>query len=113
MFSHNIPVQYVRLETQLATLIFGDSFLRYNFRENANNASTTFSLLFMKGFTTAIISLWNCCYLFDSHSRDERGLIGIDGTSVLMKFNDLFKIEKYIQVAYLEYRDRQQTYFQI
>ena len=36
-----------------------------------------------------------------------------DGTSVLMKFNDLFEIEKYIQVAYLEYRDRQQAYFQI
>ena len=27
MFSHNIPVQYVRLETQLATPTFGDSFL--------------------------------------------------------------------------------------
>ena len=37
----------------------------------------------------------------------------IDGTSVLMKFNNLFEIEKYIQVAYLEYRDRQQVYFQI
>ena len=24
MFSHNIPVRYVRLETQLATLTFGD-----------------------------------------------------------------------------------------
>ena len=33
--------------------------------------------------------------------------------SVLIKFNDLFEIEKYIQVPYLEYRDRQQAYFQI
>ena len=41
MFSHNIPVRYVRLETQLATRSFGDSFLRDAFRENANNASTT------------------------------------------------------------------------
>ena len=30
-----------------------------------------------------------------------------------MKFNDLFENEKYIQVAYLECRDRQQAYFQI
>ena len=30
-----------------------------------------------------------------------------------MKFNDLFDIEKYIQVTYLEYRDRQQASFQI
>ena len=67
----------------------------------------------MEGFTAAIISSGNCYYLFDLHSRDERGLSVIDGTSVLMKFNDLFEIEKLIQVAYLEYRDRQQAYFQI
>ena len=67
----------------------------------------------MEGFTTAIISSGNCYYLFDSHSRDEKGLSVINGVSVLMKFNDLFEIEKYIQVAYLEYRDRQQAYFQI
>ena len=97
----------------MATLTFGDSFLRDVFRENGNNASTTLYLLFMEGFATAIISSGNCYPLFDSHSRDERGLSVIDGTSVLMKFIDLFEIEKYIQVAYLEYRDRQQVYFQI
>ena len=67
----------------------------------------------MEGFATAIISSGNCYHLFDSHSRDERGLSVIDGTSVLMKFNDLFEIEKYIQVAYLEYTDRHQARFQI
>ena len=81
-FSHNIPVWCVRLETQLATLTFRDSFLRDVLRENANNASTTLSLLFMEGFAAAIISWGNCYYLFDSHSRDERGLSVIDGTSV-------------------------------
>ena len=37
-----------------------NSFLRDVFRENANNASTTLSLLFIKGFATAIISSGNC-----------------------------------------------------
>ena len=37
----------------------------------------------------------------------------IDSTSIFMKFNDPFEIEKYTQLAYLEYRDRQQAYFQI
>ena len=55
----------------------------------------------------------NWYYLLDSHSRDERGLSVLDGTSVLKKFNDFSEIEKYIQVALLEYRDRQQAYFQI
>ena len=113
MFSRNIPIRYIRLETQLVTLTFGDSFLRYVFRENANNSSTTLSLLFMEGFTTVIISSGNYSYLFDSSSHDEKGLSVIDGTSVLMKFNDFFENEKYIQVAYSEYRDRQQAYFQI
>ena len=117
MLSHNIPVRYVRLETQLATLTFGDSFLRYVFRENANNASTALSLLLMEGFTTAIISSGtssgNFYYLFDSYSRDERGMSVINGTSVFMKFNDLFEIEKYIQEAYLEQIDRQEAYVQI
>ena len=53
-------------------------FLRDVFRENANNASTTLSLLFMEGFTTSIISSENCYYLFDSHSCDERGLSDSD-----------------------------------
>ena len=77
------------------------------------NASTNLSLLFMEGFTTAIISSVNCYYLFDWHSHDERWLNVIDGIFIFMKFNDPFEIEKYIQVAYLEYRDRQQAYFKI
>ena len=56
ILSHNIPAQYVRLETQLATLTFGNSFLRDVFRENENNASSTLTLLFMEDFATAIIS---------------------------------------------------------
>ena len=99
MISRNISVRYARLETQLATLTFGDSFLRGIYWENANNASTNLSLLFMESFTTAIVSSGNWYYLFDSHSRDEREINVIHGTSALMKFNDLFEIEKCIQVA--------------
>ena len=55
----------------------------------------------------------NCYYLCESHSRDKRGLIVVDGTSVLMKFRDHHELEKYLQVAYLESRDRQQAYFQL
>ena len=60
----------------------------------------------MEGFTAASILLGNCYYLFDSYSRGERGLSMFDGASVLMKFRDLYELEKYLRVAYLEYRDR-------
>ena len=112
MYNHDIPVQYLRLETQLATLINGDSFLRDLLTTGGNNG-ITLCLLFMEEFTTATILLRNCYYLFDSHSQDERGLSTVDGASVLMKFRDLYEFEKYLQVAYLEYRDRKQAYFQL
>ena len=67
----------------------------------------------MEGFATAIILLRNCYYLFDSHSRDERGLSVVDRTSVLLTFRDLYELKKYLEVAYLEYRDRKQPYFQL
>ena len=102
----------LRLETQLATPINDDSFLRDLLTTGSNNG-ITLCLLFMEGFTTVIILLRNCYYLFESHSRDEKGLIVVDVTSVLMKFRDLYELEKYLQVAYLEYRDRQQAYFQL
>ena len=37
----------------------------------------------------------------------------VDGTSVLMKLRDLYELEKYLQEAQLEYRDRQQAYFNL
>ena len=107
MCNHDISVHCLRLETQLAGLINGDSFLRDLFTTGGNNGITLF-LLFREGFTTAIIFLRNCYYIFDSHSREEKGLSVVDGTTVLMKFRDLYELEKYLQVAYLEYRDRQQ-----
>ena len=112
IYNHDIPVQYLRLATQLATLINGDSFLRDLLTTGGSNG-ITLCLLFMEGFTTAVILLRNCYYLFDSHSRDERDLSVVDTTSVLMKFRDLYELEKCLQVAYLKYRDRQQAYFQL
>ena len=67
---NHIPAQCLRIETQLATLINGDLFLRDLLTTGGNNG-ITLCLLFMEGFTTAIILLRNCYYLFDSHSSDE------------------------------------------
>ena len=88
---------------KFSTLTHGDSFLREVLIENTG---TTLCLLFMESFPTAIILSKNRYYLFASQSPHEKGLSIVDVTSVIMEFNDLFGIEKYIQVAYLEYRDR-------
>ena len=70
-------------------------------------------LLFMGGFTTALMKHHNHFYLFDSHSRDSRGLSVVDGTSVLMKVSDLFEVENYIRAFYLECDSMEQSYFQL
>jgi len=56
--------------------------------------------MFINGFTVAIFQnqLNGTWYLFDSHSRDERGLSVHDGKSVLLQFSNLSDIEAYIQV---------------
>ena len=59
MYNHDITVLYLRLDTQLATLINGDSFLRNLLNTGGNNGITS-CLLFKEGFTTAIILLRNC-----------------------------------------------------
>ena len=93
----------IQCACKLATLINGDSFLRDLLTTRGNNG-ITLCFLFIEGFTTAIILLRNCYYLFDSHSCDERDLSVVDGTSVSMKFSDLYELEKYFQVVYSLFR---------
>ena len=41
------------------------------------------------------------CFLFDSHCANSRGVTdGEIGLSILMKFESMLQIEKYIEVAY-------------
>ena len=65
MCSHDIPVQYLRLETQLAALINGDSFLQDLLTTGGING-ITLCLLFMEGFTTAI-SCWGIATIYLTH----------------------------------------------
>ena len=95
MCNIEFPVDFLELKTEIAHLRNGESFLR---RSVPNTGDEFMFLLFMGGFTTALMKHHNHFYLFDSHSRDSRGLSVVDGTSVLMKFSDLFEVENYIQV---------------
>ena len=95
MCNIEFPVDFLELKTEIAHLRNDESFLR---RSVPNTGDEFMFLLFMGGFTTALMKHHNHFYLFDSHSRDSRGLSVVDGTSVLMKFSDLFEVENYIQV---------------
>ena len=111
MCNIEFPVDFLELKTEIAHLKNGEPFLR---RSVSNNTGDEFMfLLFMGGFTTALMKHHNHLYLFDSHSRDSRGLSVLDGTSVLMKFSDLFEVEIYIHVFYPECHSMEQSYFQL
>ena len=99
MCNIEFPGEFLELKTEIALLRNGEPFLR---RSVPNTGDEFMFLLFMGGFTTALMKHHNHFYLFDSHSRDSRRLSVVDATSVLMKFSDFFEVENYIQVFYLE-----------
>ena len=68
MSDYNIAIDYLELETEIANLRTGEPFLR---RIISIIAYGETMLLFMGGFTTAIMKQHDYFYLFDSHSRDE------------------------------------------
>ena len=69
--NYNIPKDYLELETDIANLRTGEPFLR---RIVSISEYDETMLSFIRGFTTAIMKQHGYFYLFDSHSRDERGL---------------------------------------
>ena len=68
-------------------------------------------LMFISGFTIAVIPYLDSYYLFDSHIRNGQGLMITQGKSVLQKFAGLQDIEKYVQVVYLQERNLNHAYF--
>ena len=110
MCNIEFPVDFLELKTEIAHLRNGEPFLR---RSVPNTGDEFIFLLFMGGFTTALIKHHNHFYLFDSHCRGSRGLRMVDGASVLIKFSDLLEVGNYIQVFYLECHSMEQSYFQL
>ena len=58
-------------------------------------------LVFLSGFTSAVIPYLDSYHLFDSHSRNGLGSMIPQCKLVLLKFASLQDIEKYVQVVYL------------
>ena len=52
-------------------------------------------------------------YLFDSHSRDKQGIQSNDGTSIVLKFKDIFEIKKYLRQVYLTESNQTKLWFQL
>ena len=67
-------------------------------------------LFLIDGFTFSVIWSKSGFYVFDSHSRDSESFQIPNGTSVLLRFRTLSRVEKYILDAYLQDKSKNIQY---
>ena len=65
------------------------------------------------GYSLGVIWGKSCLYLFDSHSKNSSGNICQNGTSVLLKFETLSKLQEYVKDIYYVGLKHETLYFQI
>ena len=71
------------------------------------------AILVMDGFMFMIKKENRFLYLLDSHSRDTQGLQCNNGSSIVLKFKDVFEIKKYLKYIYLTEFHRTKIWFQL
>ena len=104
---HNISV-----EGYMLTVSTNNQFdlLEGSYKENNTGNGLIF---FISGYTFPLIWSKSAFFLCDSHSRDEKGYITSNGTSVLLKFKSLHDVQNYITEVYLVQQNTQSTFCQI
>ena len=118
IFRHTVNLEILEENLHDGIAVFGDSFLTDVFNiSNANNSSGF--ILFLCSYAVAMFKHGNGAgnvsyFHFDSHCRNSRGITdGEIGFSILMKFESLFQIERYIEEAYQISGRMYPPYFQI
>ena len=95
---YSINVNLLELFTGEATMIRNDPFLR-TFLGRYNNSVAC--ILIIGDYTLALFRFTReICFIFDSHSRNDRGFPVPNGNSICMKFPNLQALECYIPVSY-------------
>ena len=60
----------------------------------------TGALLIINNYLLGLLWGNQCCFLFESYSKDEIGIISATGTAVLLNFDSLQPLENYIKIVY-------------
>ena len=61
------------------------------------------AVLFLSGYTVAILLGRNCFFIFDSHSRDSSGRKVVNGTAVLSKLLSRHHLHNCIERTYFQH----------
>ena len=93
--NNNCSVKVEFLDNQFGLLGYGNLF------DGHTSCDTGNGLIFTTcGFCFSLIWSKNCIFLFDSHSRDQNGHFVDDGFSVLLSFQTLSHVERFIRNVY-------------
>ena len=101
IFERTVNLEILEENLHDSVAVYGDSFLTYVFNSsNVNNSSGC--ILFLSSYAVALFKYVNAAgnstyFLFDSHCRNSRGITDCEsGFSILIKFDSLCQIERYI-----------------
>ena len=118
IFEHTVNLDILEENLHDSIAVYGDSFLTDVFTVSNVNTSSG-SILFLCSYAVALVRHVNkrdsvTYFLLDSYCRHSHGNTdGEPGFSVLIKFQSLFQIERYIKEAYQVSGGIYPPYFQI
>ena len=98
-------------ELELADNAMSDLFWNKTFKDNLRGSDG--AIIVINSFMFMVKVENKFFYLFDSHSRDKQGVQCDDGTSVVLKFKDIFEIKKYLRHIYLTSCNKTKLWFQL
>ena len=111
IYSHSIDIAFLENKTSGVT---SSTYLTsiIDIVGNCSNLGNG-ALLIINGYTPGVIWEKNCFFLFDSYSKNSSGNICQNGTSVLLKFETLNKLQEYVKHIYYIGLKHETLYFQI
>jgi len=83
------------------------------FNRNKPDSTADGALLLLKGICISVIWTKKHYFLFDSHSKNEKGESCPDGYSILIKFNNKNQLESHILRNYINQQDTEPIQFEL
>ena len=84
------------LESKTGEIVFNAYLISISEIVSSCSSKGNGALLFISGYTLAILWGRDCFFIFDSHGRDSSGRKVVNGTAVLLKFLSLHNLDDYI-----------------
>ena len=65
-------------------------------------SDNNYAFIILDGYIMALIKYLDCIYVFDSHAHNCCGMPDVNGTALVMKYDDVSKLEQFLSLLSLE-----------